>query len=124
MHTNFSTNDTRDKKKGAAAIDKAIKLLGKKHKEHVELYGYGLSDRLTGLHETCSIDDFKAGVADRGCSIRIPQAVNLQGYGYLEDRRPGANADPYIVAARLCATICEIDDSVITPNKGTLRKVS
>ena len=32
--------------------------------------------RLTGAHETSSIHDFSAGVANRGCSIRIPREVN------------------------------------------------
>ena len=31
--------------------------------------------RLTGAHETSSIHDFSAGVANRGCSIRIPREV-------------------------------------------------
>ncbi|MCB1782990.1 MAG: glutamine synthetase beta-grasp domain-containing protein [Alphaproteobacteria bacterium] len=114
MHTNFSTNDTRDKSKGRAAIDAAVDALSKKHKQHIALYGAGLSDRLTGLHETCDINTFKAGTADRGCSIRIPQPVAQKGYGYFEDRRPGANADPYLVAARISATVCGVDESVMT----------
>lgn len=113
MHTNFSTKDTRDKSKGKAAIDAAVEALSKKHKEHIVLYGHGLDRRLTGLHETCDIDTFKAGNADRGCSIRIPQLVAQKGYGYFEDRRPGANADPYLVAARLSATVCGVDESVM-----------
>jgi glutamine synthetase len=113
MHTNFSTTSTRDEKHGLENINNCIKLLSTKHSEHVEVYGYNLSDRLTGLHETCDIDTFKGGVADRGASIRIPQNVNTAGYGYLEDRRPGANADPYLVAARLCGTICEIDEEIV-----------
>ncbi len=113
MHTNFSTRDTRDKSKGKAAIDAAIQALSKKHKEHIAVYGANLAERLTGKHETCDINTFKAGTADRGCSIRIPQPVALKGYGYFEDRRPGANADPYLVAARLCTTICGVDESVM-----------
>ncbi|MCB1720229.1 MAG: glutamine synthetase beta-grasp domain-containing protein [Alphaproteobacteria bacterium] len=113
MHTNFSTSDTRDKSKGRAAIDAAVDALSKKHAEHIVLYGAGLSDRLTGLHETCDINTFKAGDADRGCSIRIPKPVAIKGYGYFEDRRPGANADPYLVAARLCTTVCGVDESVM-----------
>ncbi len=113
MHTNFSTNAMRDKKSGREAIDKAIALLEKKHADHIPLYGARLAERLTGLHETCDINTFASGVADRGSSIRVPQPVHLKGYGYLEDRRPGANADPYMVAARLCATIAEVDDSLL-----------
>ena len=93
---------------GVELIDKAIKNLSKKHQEHIEVYGHGLDQRLTGDHETCNINEFKAGVADRGCSIRIPRQVEIKGYGYLEDRRPGANSCPYQVAEKLVSTILEI----------------
>lgn len=106
MHTNFSTNDIRDKKKGKVAIEDAIKKLEATHKEHIEVYGDSLETRLTGLHETSDIHTFSAGDAHRGSSIRIPMNVTMQGYGYLEDRRPGANADPYLVAAKIIETIC------------------
>ena len=114
MHVNFSTKDIRDKSKGKAAIDAAMKALEAKHQEHIKVYGHGNDRRLTGLHETCDINTFKVGTADRGCSIRIPQLVAQKGYGYFEDRRPGANADPYLISARLCATVCEIDESLMT----------
>ena len=110
MHTNFSTVAIRDENSGMNAIKAAIQKLANNHEKHVVLYGHALEERLTGAHETCSINEFKAGVADRGASIRIPQSVSLEGCGYLEDRRPGANADPYLVAARLCATICDVDE--------------
>ena len=109
QHTNFSIKSMRDPKTGKSVIEKSISLLAKKHKEHIKVYGHKLSDRLTGLHETCHIDEFKQGVADRGASIRIPLHVSKKGYGYLEDRRPGANADPYQVAGRILKTICEIE---------------
>ena len=105
MHTNFSTKDMRTKGIGKGAIDKAIQLLGNKHKEHIAVYGHKLEERLTGQHETGHINQFSYGEADRGASIRIPRAVALNGYGYIEDRRPGANADPYIVATKLISTI-------------------
>ncbi|MDA0939229.1 MAG: glutamine synthetase beta-grasp domain-containing protein [Proteobacteria bacterium] len=108
MHTNFSTNQTRDKSNGLIAIENAIKELTSKHKDHILLYGEGLSERLTGLHETCDINTFKYGIADRGASIRIPRSVYLEKCGYFEDRRPGANADPYLVAMALCASVCNI----------------
>lgn len=128
MHTNFSTNDTRDKSKGRQAIADATKKLEAKHKEHIILYGAGLADRLTGHHETCDINTFKVGDADRGCSIRIPQQVAQKGYGYFEDRRPGANADPYLVAARICATVADVPESVMKfsswPRKDAKAKIA
>jgi glutamine synthetase len=114
MHTNFSTSETRDKEKGRAAINNAVVKLAQQHKEHIPLYGEGLEERLTGDHETSSIEEFSAGAADRGSSIRIPKPVEQKGYGYFEDRRPGANADPYLVAARICATVCSVDESNVS----------
>jgi glutamine synthetase len=90
---------------GLAAITSAISALESRHDVHIAHYGAGLDERLTGLHETCSIDEFRGGVADRGASIRIPRSVQERGYGYLEDRRPGANCDPYLVTALLVDTI-------------------
>lgn len=110
MHTNFSTLGTRTPGKGLQEIESYINRLESKHDAHIRVYGDGLGERLTGLHETCDISEFKAGAADRGCSIRIPRLVHEKGYGYLEDRRPGANADPYLVTARLVSTVGEIDD--------------
>ena len=114
MHTNFSTNDTRDKGKGKAAIDDAVKRLSEKHKKHIPLYGDKLHERLTGDHETSSIHEFSAGTSDRGRSIRVPLGASQKGCGYFEDRRPGANSDPYLVAARITATVCDIDEKVFT----------
>jgi glutamine synthetase len=88
-----------------AAIDAAVQKLSKTHMEHMSQYGTGNEERLTGKHETCDINTFKFGVADRGASIRIPLPVQLKGYGYLEDRRPAANVDPYVVARLLIKTI-------------------
>ncbi len=110
MHTNFSTQDMRNPDIGMNAIQTAITRLAAKHEDHIRVYGFKLAERLTGFHETCSIDHFKSGVGDRGASVRVPHSVVKAGHGYLEDRRPGANADPYRVAARLLATICDIDD--------------
>lgn len=107
-HTNFSTRSMRDPKVGMTAINKAIEALKEHHSAHIKVYGANLEERLTGLHETCHISEFSAGVSDRGASVRIPQSVAQQGYGYLEDRRPGANADPYQVAFALIGTICPV----------------
>lgn len=105
-HTNFSTNATRDTATGMDGINAAIARLKERHEDHIPEYGHGLAERLTGLHETCSIHEFRSGVANRGASIRIPRHVAENGHGYLEDRRPGANCDPYRVCTAILRTVC------------------
>lgn len=107
-HTNFSTAEMRDPATGKKAIYEAIESLQQSHDEHIKVYGHGLADRLTGQHETARIDQFSYGVSDRGASIRIPHSVEKNQCGYIEDRRPGANADPYEVAAALVKSICKV----------------
>jgi glutamine synthetase len=107
QHTNISTKAMRDPATGEATIEKAIKALEKNHMQHIKEYGADLETRLTGMHETAPIDQFSAGVSDRGASIRIPPSVKEKGCGYIEDRRPGANADPYRIARALVDTICD-----------------
>ncbi len=109
MHTNFSTKTMRHPKTGKDTIDKAIEALSKRHQTHIDVYGFGLEERLTGQYETADIKTFTHGFSDRGASIRIPQSVASKGYGYIEDRRPGANANPYDVARLLIETICGIN---------------
>jgi glutamine synthetase len=104
-HTNFSTKSMREEG-GLKVIEAACEALGNKHDDHIAIYGAHNEERLTGLHETCSIQDFRYGVSDRGASIRIPMATANDGYGYLEDRRPSANMDPYKVCAALIETTC------------------
>ncbi|MGB1586704.1 MAG: glutamine synthetase GlnII [Thermoplasmatota archaeon] len=105
MHTNFSTKAMRSEG-GMDVITAACEALGKRHEWHIKNYGAHNQERLTGLHETQSIDQFSYGVSDRGASIRIPLATAQQGYGYLEDRRPSANVDPYVVTRLLLETCC------------------
>ena len=109
MHTNFSTREMREGD-GMAAIKRACEAIGGKVKEHLEAYGDRYEDRLTGAHETAHFSEFSYGVSDRTASIRIPRSVQDTGRGYLEDRRPNANADPYKIAARMLRTVCGIDD--------------
>jgi len=108
-HTNISTEAMRQDG-GYDKIIEAIKLMEKKPLEHIMEYdptgGADNRRRLTGQHETASIDEFSYGVAHRGASIRIPRQVDNDKKGYFEDRRPSSNADPYSVTNRIVMTIC------------------
>ncbi len=105
MHTNFSTQAMRD---GYDAVVAAAESMGAEGKpaEHLTGYGVGIEERLTGEHETQRYDQFSYGVSDRGASIRIPWQVEQEKKGYIEDRRPNANADPYVVATLITNTVC------------------
>lgn len=49
---------------------------------------------------------FEYAVSDRGASQRIPVSTANDGWkGYLEDRRPASNADPYKVTGRILKTV-------------------
>ncbi len=77
--------------------------------DHIAVYGPDNHMRLTGKHETASIDTFTYGVADRGASIRVPHSFVNNGYkGYLEDRRPNSQGDPYQIASQILKTISQV----------------
>ena len=95
MHANFSDSNMRDVG-GEATFNKICEEFGKNISAHMSVYGAHNEERLTGLHETQSIDQFSYGVSDRGASIRIPIGTIEDGWkGRLEDRRPASNGDPY-----------------------------
>jgi glutamine synthetase len=104
-HTNFSTVLTRSDN-GIEEIYNCMEKLEKKHTEHIEVYGKNNDQRLTGIHETSSISKFSYGVGTRNTSVRIPNQVYDEGYGYFEDRRPAANIDPYQVTSIIFKTCC------------------
>jgi glutamine synthetase len=104
-HTNFSTKAMREDG-GYKVIEKGCQALGKKVMEHVTNYGSDIESRLTGKHETAPWNKFSYGVSNRGASVRIPWQVPIEGKGYLEDRRPNANMDPYLVCRLITDTIC------------------
>ena len=105
MHANFSNNLLRTC--GSQAVyDQVCKAFEPVIQEHIAVYGADNDQRLTGAHETQSIDKFSYGVSDRGASIRIPIATVDKGWkGWLEDRRPASNADPYKVASVIVKTV-------------------
>ena len=105
LHTNFSTHQMREEG-GRELFDRIFTTLGSRHHLHIENYGSCNDQRLTGKHETQSIDKFSWGIADRGSSIRVPLATAKEWKGYVEDRRPASNADPYRIIKVLSEAIC------------------
>jgi len=105
MHTNFSTASMRAPG-GITVINEACEEMANHIEAHLAAYGAGYEMRLTGHHETCRYDEFKYGVSDRTASVRIPALVAKEECGYLEDRRPNANADPYDVTKVILQTVC------------------
>ncbi|KAL3137249.1 glutamate--ammonia ligase [Trebouxia sp. C0010 RCD-2024] len=103
-HVNFSSNATRKEGTGWDEIKKQIGKLEKKHALHIASYGEGNERRLTGKHETSSMEDFSWGVANRSVSIRVGRDVPVDKCGYYEDRRPASNLDPYVVTRLLVET--------------------
>ncbi|KAL8137952.1 hypothetical protein V2J09_003953 [Rumex salicifolius] len=89
---------------GYEVIKSAIEKLGLRHKEHICAYGEGNERRLTGRHETASIENFLWGVANRGASVRIGRETEQKKKGYFEDRRPASNMDPYVVTSMIAET--------------------
>jgi len=102
-HTNFSTAAMRE---GYEPIIAACEALGSEVEKHIDAYGAGIKDRLTGAHETARWDRFSYGASDRGASIRIPWAAEKAKKGWIEDRRPNANCDPYVVSRVIVETVC------------------
>ncbi len=108
MHCNFSTEYMRTVG-GKSYFEALMKEFEKNINEHIAVYGPDNHMRLTGLHETQSIDKFSYGLADRGASIRMPHSFVKNDYkGYLEDRRPNSQGDPYAIAGRMLKTIAAV----------------
>jgi glutamine synthetase len=108
MHTNFSTTHMREVG-GKDYFEKLMAAFDKYKNEHIAVYGPDNHLRLTGLHETQSIDKFNYGIANRGASVRVPHSFVDNDYkGYLEDRRPNSQGDPYKIASRILQTVATV----------------
>ena len=117
LHTNVSTKEMRAEG-GMKHIEGAMKKLEGRHIDHIKVYGEGNEERMTGQHETASIDKFTWAVADRGSSVRIPRQCAKDGKGYFEDRRPASNADPYQITGIMVETIF----GAVPPSKDEKKK--
>jgi len=114
MHTNFSTKQMREEG-GKELFDEIFRVFKTNHDKHISVYGSDNEQRLTGKHETQSIDKFSWGVSDRGASIRIPQTTVKNGWrGYLEDRRPASNACPYMITKQISESLKQVQQNILT----------
>jgi glutamine synthetase len=104
-HINFSTKQMREEG-GIDVIMASMEKLRGKHTEHISIYGENNHLRLTGQHETSSIDVFSYGKGTRNTSIRIPNQTVKDGRGYFEDRRPAANVELYGATWKIYETCC------------------
>ena len=94
---------------GKDYFEKLMKAFADAREDHIAVYGPHNEMRLTGKHETASIHEFTYGIADRGASIRVPHSFVNNGYrGYLEDRRPNSEGDPYQIASQILKTISSV----------------
>jgi len=108
MHANFSTKYMREVG-GKEYFEKLMAAFEKNIMDHIAVYGPDNDKRLTGKHETAPWNKFSYGIADRGASIRVPHSFANNGYkGYLEDRRPNSQGDPYQIASQILKTIAEV----------------
>ena len=97
-HVNFSTSEMRESG-NKAVFDKIFKAAESLHSSHMKCYGELNRYRMTGQHETSSYDTFTFDVASRSTSLRVPNGTAKDWKGYVEDRRPASNCDPYRVAS-------------------------
>jgi len=113
MHVNFSNTELRTGDLGKQYIINLMECFKENHMEHIENYGSDNDLRLSGDFETQHISKFSYGVSDRGASIRIPIAVAKNNWkGYLEDRRPASNANPYKITKLIAQRLTEVYDMV------------
>ncbi|MGA8672091.1 MAG: glutamine synthetase beta-grasp domain-containing protein [Terracidiphilus sp.] len=114
MHTNFSTKHLREVG-GKEYFEGLMAAFQNNIAAHIDVYGPDNHLRLTGHHETQAIDKFSYGLSDRGASIRLPVNFIKNGYrGYLEDRRPNSEADPYQIVSRIVKTVNSVPVPALT----------
>jgi len=112
-HVNYSTKAMRLGDGGLDYIIDIIRKLATRHSECLEVYGDN-SKRLTGAFETSDKDVFTYGVGNRAASVRIPSMTAFNKAGYIEDRRPASDIDPYLACAIIAdTTLLKHEDSIV-----------
>lgn len=104
LHCNFS-NEMMRETGGEEYFKSIFRAFDLRHDLHINCYGSNNELRLTGKHETQSIDKFSWGISDRGASLRVPLSTSKEWKGYIEDRRPASNADPYRIVGIISETL-------------------
>ncbi|RNF04701.1 putative glutamine synthetase, partial [Trypanosoma rangeli] len=94
---------------GLSVIYEYVERLKKTLSKDIIFYGAENDERLTGRHESSRPNEVTAGVGTRHTSIRIPNAVAAEQKGYMEDRRPAGDADPYLVSSRLFSSCVALE---------------
>jgi glutamine synthetase len=116
LHTNFSTDKMRNEG-GEEYFNSLFNAMESRRHKHIEVYGSDNELRLTGKYETQAIDKFSWGISDRGASIRVPMSTAKEWKGYIEDRRPASNANPYEIIKVISETIDMADELVETTHR-------
>ena len=100
MHTNFSTKNAAPRASPRSSRRSASSARRRRSTSPRTAKATSAPHR----QQTADINTFSYGVANRGCSIRIPRGTEAAGCDYLEDRRPSSNCDPYIVTSMIFNT--------------------
>jgi glutamine synthetase len=83
-------------------FNEILEKMEQSHTSTLKSYGTENDLRLTGEYETSSYNKFTSGIGSRDTSVRVPNSVPKNEWkGYLEDRRPSSNCDPYRVVFEL-----------------------
>ena len=102
---------------GIDFINEALQRMAQTHSEDIKYYGFDNNMRMTGEHETSDLKSFSHGVGNRGCSVRISKQVHHEGKGFLEDRRPASNLDPYLVLRQIVKSVLDHEENVMVEKK-------
>ena len=86
------SNDLTRAENGWTEILLIVQNLSSRHTVDMMRYGKDNDKRLDST-------EFTYGTGDKRASINIPRSVFVSKRGHFEDRRPGANCDPYVVCA-------------------------